>query len=174
MTASALSGIVGPTHWQRTAPHFIETVRPMAWQARLRSTPLDAARLRANATQRQAVRVISGGLRVHITLLCSEGWSHRHHAAQGTVPQPVACEVRSSPSVRWATSIRALYIFELVASVASRFGIRRTWLHLGLESVIGSIAEIRQRTVARPIGESGIRFPYSEGFPNKGAFRERL
>ena len=50
MTASALSGIVGPTHWQRTAPHFSETVRPMARQARLRSTLLDAAHL--HATQR--------------------------------------------------------------------------------------------------------------------------
>ena len=33
----------------------------MARQARLRSTLLDAAHLRANATQRQAVRVTSGG-----------------------------------------------------------------------------------------------------------------
>src|SRR5512136_1285638 len=32
MTASGLSGIVGPTHWQRTASHFIETCVP--WQGR--------------------------------------------------------------------------------------------------------------------------------------------
>ena len=50
--------------WARhtgNAPRLIETVRPMATQARLRSTQLDAVHLHANATQRQAVRVISGG-----------------------------------------------------------------------------------------------------------------
>src|SRR5450759_3445647 len=35
MTAFTPSGIVGPTHWQRTG-RLIEAVRPMARQARLR------------------------------------------------------------------------------------------------------------------------------------------
>jgi hypothetical protein len=37
VTDATLSGIVGPTHWQRTG-RLIEAVRPMARQARLRSS----------------------------------------------------------------------------------------------------------------------------------------
>jgi len=82
MTASGPSGIVGPTHWQRTAPHFNETVRP--WQGRhgyvrhaRRSTP--PRKRNATASRRGHLWRI---LRVGITLLRSVGWSHRHHAVE--------------------------------------------------------------------------------------------
>src|ERR1700688_4897224 len=47
-------------HWA-TQQRLIKSVRPMARQARLRSTPLDAANLHANATQRRADEGHLGG-----------------------------------------------------------------------------------------------------------------
>jgi hypothetical protein len=82
MTASGPSGIVGPTHWQRTAPHFNETVRP--WQGRhgyvrhaRRSTP--PRKRNATASRRGHLWRL---LRVGITLLRSVGWPHRHQAVE--------------------------------------------------------------------------------------------
>ena len=118
MTASAYRGPLA--RHIGNAPRLIEAI---ASHGKAGTATFDAARRSTPPRKRNATASRQGRLwrllRVRITLLRSEGWSHRHHAAQGTVPQPVACEVRSSPRCFGANSISGVYIFKLVASVMS-------------------------------------------------------
>ena len=114
----------------------------MARQARLRSTPLDAAHLRANATQRQAVRVISGGFCV-----CASPYFVAKDGRIDTTQPKVLCATCSlrgalQPSVLWATSISDVYIFELVASLMSGFGTKRQLLRCNDMSGVGCTPEV--------------------------------
>src|ERR1700692_1171522 len=78
-------------HWA-THQRLIKAVRPMARQARLRSTPLDAANLHANATQRRAAEGPLGGFCV---------WPERTE----TAPARLSCRGRSGRNSDWGWAL---------------------------------------------------------------------
>jgi hypothetical protein len=73
-----------------THQRLIGAVRAMARQARLRSTPLDAAHLHANATQRRAVE----GNPWRLLRVATQPTHRNDPGAGGAAPKPLVSELR--------------------------------------------------------------------------------
>jgi hypothetical protein len=83
-----------------THQRLIGAVRPTARQARLRSTPLDAAHLHANATQRRAVE----GKPWRLLRVAAQQTHGNDPGAGGAVPRPLVSELRLGGT--WGTGLR--------------------------------------------------------------------